>query len=582
VTPRRTWWTLGAVIAGAVLTRFVDLGSRFFHHDEAIHAWFARELAVSGRYHADPVYHGPLLYHLEAVVFRLAGDGELQARLVTAAFGVLLVVLLYALVRREAGTRAGLAAAALALASPTLTYYSRFNSHDILIAVFSLVLISMPFEYRRTGRAGALTWFAAAAALAISTKLNAWFVLGALAAYGIGYRAWSTRQHGTAVGSMWRAAERRQLLIAGAVAASIVAALFATTLLFYLRADPGAPLRALLSTAASVFLSGFRYWIGAHETQRLGGPFHYYLPLLLIYETPVLVMSIGATLFHMRRRALFLLVLSGILLVELVVWVVAPIGLFEALRLARWQVMLATCILLAGGWTTVSLWSAGRDFLACWVFVGTTAMLLYSFAGEKVPWLTIHVMLPWLVVSAVSFQDMWDRAAHRPGVRMTGAVIAVALVCLSARTDWIVNTRNRSNPAEPIVQIEYTPDVQRTIDAAHTRALESDARVIVRIDSAVEWPFAWYLRHARPAYGGALTPEETAPMLLGPDPPADRALEARYDRTVLPLLHWTTWMANVNDGDIAGLLRFMLRHDQWGREGSRTFSVWSRKEPGDR
>jgi len=581
MTVSRRVLAVGTVLAAAIVTRFADLGSRFFHHDEAIHAWFARELAVSGHYHADPVYHGPLLYHLEALVFRTVGAGELQARLLTAGFGVALIWLLYELVRREAGTRAGLIAAALAVASPTLTYYSRFNSHDVLIAVFSVVMVAMPFEYRRTGRREAVRWFAAALALAVSTKLNAWFVIGSLVAYGVCHRLWLMRQPdssrpthpvlgaGTVAGAL-------------AVAVSIVGVLFTTTFLYYWRSDTHSFLQAVVATGASVFVSGFKYWLGAHETERLGGPFHYYLPLLVIYELPVLLAAVGAIVFYARRRLRLAITLAVLVLAESSVALIVPAGVFELLRLQPWHLIMSTIVVLAGGSAIVSLWSTGRNWLACWVFVGVMQTLLYSLAGEKVPWLTVHVMLPWVVVSAVWLDDAWARYGGHTMLRAAGVTALLLLAVLSIRTNWIVNTRNRSNPAEPLVQIEYTPDVQTTIDAALALARRSDEPVVVRIDPAVQWPFAWYLRTARPMYGGPLTAGETAPMLIGPPDSADSALTDRYQRAELPLIHWTSWIADVNRQDFRGLIRFMIKRDRWGREGFRSFTVWTRRDQDDR
>src|SRR6185436_20976778 len=92
------------LLACAVLTRFADLGTRFFTHDEAIHATFAAQLAGGRGYHYDPVFHGPLLYHLEAAVFRVFGEGDYQARVPAAAFGVLVVVLLFRVLAPRLGT----------------------------------------------------------------------------------------------------------------------------------------------------------------------------------------------------------------------------------------------------------------------------------------------------------------------------------------------------------------------------------------------------------------------------------------------------------------------------------------------
>ena len=49
----------------------VGLGERSFHHDEAIHAKLSYDLAFAKSYRYDPTYHGPLLYYLTALTYRV-------------------------------------------------------------------------------------------------------------------------------------------------------------------------------------------------------------------------------------------------------------------------------------------------------------------------------------------------------------------------------------------------------------------------------------------------------------------------------------------------------------------------------
>ena len=52
---------------GAVLTRFWDLGLRAMSHDEAQHAIYSFYLYDTGNYQHDPLLHGPLLFHVNAL-----------------------------------------------------------------------------------------------------------------------------------------------------------------------------------------------------------------------------------------------------------------------------------------------------------------------------------------------------------------------------------------------------------------------------------------------------------------------------------------------------------------------------------
>ncbi|MGB4196567.1 MAG: TIGR03663 family protein, partial [Methanoculleus sp.] len=78
------------IFLAAVALRFYALDLKLFHHDEAVHAWFAYNLLTDGTYIYDPMYHGPFLYYVTAGVFSLLGDSDLTGRLLPALFGSLL------------------------------------------------------------------------------------------------------------------------------------------------------------------------------------------------------------------------------------------------------------------------------------------------------------------------------------------------------------------------------------------------------------------------------------------------------------------------------------------------------------
>ena len=573
--------SVGAACLGvaAAITRCADLGTRLFHHDESIHAWYSSQLARGFGYHYDPVFHGPLLYHLEANVFLVAGYGEVQARTVTAVFGVALVALIVFLLRHRLGDRAALLAGSLALVSPTLCYYARFNSHDMLIAVFTLVMAAAPFEFWRTGRQRHLMWGAMAAGLAISTKLNAYFVIVSLALYAVGFVLFC-RVRGQPSGiTAFLRARSRDVVAAAVLCASVVALLHVSTFVYYLGQSHSLA-AAARGTLAAIFVAGFAHWAEMHRVQRLGGPFHFYLPLLVIYEPLVLAAGVAGLVSFMRRRVVFAAVSAAVLGVEWLALSIVPGAgsvLAAWLRMQPWHLLLASMCALSCAWTVVSLWIDGRPFVGCWVFLGLVQFLLYSYAGEKVPWLAVHVVLPWLIVAAVFMTDVWLAV---PGVRgrLLLALAALALAAVSVHASWVLNTRNRSNVAEPMVQLEYGSDVGTAIKWAVDLAHRVTEPVVVRMEPAVQWPFAWYLERSRPAYGDRLTASETAPMLIAQNGPFDAVLETRYEKRPLVYSRWSWWIENVGRGDWRGLLRFTLYHDRWGREDSAGFIVWFRKD----
>ncbi|MDZ7728224.1 MAG: TIGR03663 family protein [Dehalococcoidia bacterium] len=148
--------------------RFWDLGANALHHDESIHAQWSWDLA-RGQYTHNPIFHGPLYYHVQAFVFWVLGASDYTARASAAIFGMVLVGLPL-LLRRHLGALGSIAAVAFIAFSPTIVYYSRFMREDIYMAVFILLMAAAMWRYMDTGRDRWLVVFALALAGAFATK----------------------------------------------------------------------------------------------------------------------------------------------------------------------------------------------------------------------------------------------------------------------------------------------------------------------------------------------------------------------------------------------------------------------------
>lgn len=130
----------------AVLTRFVDLGTRVMSHDESLHVKFAWDLYKNGNFAHTPLMHGPLLFHTTAFFYLLFGDTDFSGRLYAAIIGTL-VVMIPLLFRRWLGRKGALLVSVMFLFSPLLMYYSRYIRHDMPAIFFSLLMIWAVFQY---------------------------------------------------------------------------------------------------------------------------------------------------------------------------------------------------------------------------------------------------------------------------------------------------------------------------------------------------------------------------------------------------------------------------------------------------
>ena len=564
------WLGLAAV---AALARLWRLGERVMSHDESLHAYYSWVLATTGGYEHDPALHGPLLYHVDALVFLLFGATDTTARLLAAFAGVAAVAMLRAF-RPWLGRGGALAAAAIIAIDPTHLFYSRYIRNDALIVLFSLlwVLAMLRYMERRQRRWLALLtvamalsfackevafiqgWIFGLFALALAMRrslpppiraaagdlavLMATLVLPFAAGAWHVFAGWPVPDDGSAL------ALRRGLLTAAALA---LASLLLAVAWFSRRAAPhgGAPgLRAwaacmlgfwgfalLLFTGLGTrprggFLSGvvgsLGYWLGQHEVNRGSQPWFYYLLLAALYELVPVALALAGAIWLWRRR--------------------------REPAVADWP--------LLGGRAAEVAPALGRGlFLELCLWWGISAWTAYSLAGERMPWLLIHPMLPlyllagWFLALLVS--GIPRRLREEPRARslvVAGALLPVALIgvtALPAPTDaaallrWTMRAGvaiglgafaiRRARPGgarlllvgaaltglvwtarvatqaafvrhdqatEPLVYAHGAPDVKAVMRELEMISLRTvgERQLPVAFHADASWPFVWYLR----------------------------------------------------------------------------------------
>ncbi|HVS10880.1 MAG TPA: flippase activity-associated protein Agl23, partial [Planctomycetota bacterium] len=465
-------WAFWLVLLGvSVALRLFDLGSRVMSHDESIHAFYAFELLRKGTYVHDPVYHGPLLYHLNALVFFFLGASDATARVSSALAGVGLVAACW-LWRPFLGRAGAFAAALLVALSPTLLFYSRQVWMDIHVALFTLVWIYGAFRYLATRGRRWLALVTLAMALAFAAKevsfifgaiLGAWLLVEAFAsrradparaaaagdlavlmlglvlpfASGAGYLAfgWNVRSlhaagtalviaHFVAAGLLvWLWIKARGRLLGPGLSSEersrsvglrlrdwaalttlywSVALLLFTTFLTNLRGG-----------LASGIVGSLGYWLTQQEVARGSQPWFYYLMLGALYDlAPLLVGGIAffAAAARLRRP----------------LWDPAAGDLPLTSPLPEPGRQAAT----NGSLPDRAERRAFLSFLLWWTLATWCA---YLVAGEKMPWLMTHMVLPVCLVAGwgvgrVAFAATRDRRWNGALLLVGGGLVGPALL----------------------------------------------------------------------------------------------------------------------------------------------------------
>lgn len=481
-------WVIFALIGVlSAIGHLYALDVRALHHDETLHAAFSWDIYRGNGYLHDPLLHGPFLYYITAFGYLLFGDSDFTARLTAVLFGIA-ATLLPALLRRELGRSAVLLACGYLLVSPVFLYVGRFLRHDIYAVTWELLSVVALVRYIQSERPVWHYTLAASMGLMLTTMETfylfslvmvsfvglwlvwqvaqrlVWLCAGygvALAAALVGGRAlagpiplptsaqaldvrhqpnndlgaymgkagdvlWPMLRHpsiwlglllsiafvGTLVylifvrrdsegQSAWRRAvdaapsgtlagaldriPRRQWLVAFAIAFAIYTVQYTALL-----SNPNAPNTAGLVTGVS---GSLLYWLGQHGVQRGGQPPHYYLFQLSVYEPLLLLFAplgigmVAKKLWHVRHWS-------------------TPAVRPSTMALQRQQMFVPALL----AW-----WSIG-------------AVLIYSWAGEKMPWLTIHIVVPLALLSAWAFVQIWQWVtAQRHKRRMLALTVLTTL-----------------------------------------------------------------------------------------------------------------------------------------------------------
>lgn len=257
------------------------------------------------------------------------------------------------------------------------------------------------------------------------------------------------------------------------------------------------------------------YWIGQHRIERIAGPFLYYTPLLGIYELPIVVIGLAGIVSLLARRR----------------------------RLTSFLIY----------WTAAS-------FLA------------YSYAGEKVPWLILHILLPLVLVGA-AFVHRLVSPARAPRARRI-ALVAVALGALwSLRTTIQLNFEHDPDPVEPLIFVQTSREVRTVIDRIDeiSSRLGAGNSLEIVIEDDCTWPLCWYLRRrSHLSYPMEITEAEAgAPIVIAALENADqvtRELGRRYIAERYKLREW--WNPEIGDRSLRALWRFFFYREPLSPLGS--------------
>ena len=273
----------------AIITRLHMLGERLPHHDEGVFGWDILEMAWGREYYYDSELHGPFLFQITAIVFRVLGDSEFTLRLMQALFGIATVALSFKL-RKWVGTAGMLTTAAFITLTPSITYYSRMAFHETFYQFFLLAMILSWFEYGQSHKNKYFYLSAFCLAMLFCIKEMAWITSGILGLYAV---IWIVRK------ALTEKIETPIKVPPGTfrtIFTGVVIILFTITILYtsFFRT----PENLSIALKEQLFFNIQK----THERTGHNKPWTYYPSVMLEYEPVVLIAGLLGALISVRRR----------------------------------------------------------------------------------------------------------------------------------------------------------------------------------------------------------------------------------------------------------------------------------------
>ncbi len=269
--------------------------------------------------------------------------------------------------RREMGRVAALAAAALFAVSPSFLYFSRFIRNDIYMAGWAMMIVIGLFGYLRERKAPYLYLLSVGTAFSFATKETVYITGFAFALFLILEALVARIRHRTS--ALWTILSTPRPRDWAIVIVLFLAIEVVLYTTFFTN-----PKGLITGTWGAL-----SYWLSQHGVQRGGQPWFYYLMLIPLYEYLAVIAALGGMVFVTIKKQ----------------WL--------RLNLFTW-------------------------FCIAWLLITT---VVYSWAGEKMPWLDLHLAQPLILLAALTIAGLLKRANRDMFVRQPG-LLALAFAGLLA------------------------------------------------------------------------------------------------------------------------------------------------------
>jgi sugar lactone lactonase YvrE len=232
-------------------------------------------------------------------------------------------------------------------------------------------------------------------------------------------------------------------------------------------------------------------------------------------------------------------------------------------------------------------------FFGFLVFWTIASLVIYGWAREKVPWLTVHPLLPITVLAAIGLADLWrDRKEKRPRIALAivGLLLAVNTsgMLLACFRYGAYDVEKDPGHAEIIAYVQTTHDLVRALAPLEkARQRVPSGQPVITVAGEATWPLTWYLRDTQTKWVGRI--EDASTPIVVADWNAEgglqKQLSERYNAKRVPIRAW--WFPDriqptaekpLARPTLSDSVRWWLFHEIWSPIGSQDAMIYVRKD----
>lgn len=582
------WFMTLAIVVVGIMLRFVDLGDKPYHHDEAIfgmYAFYHFDNPVSGYYKYIPMLNGPLLFHLQAQIFKFFGATDFTGRLIPAFLGSAMIFIPF-MFRKKIAPGLFLLIISLISFSPVFIYYSRFLRHEYLViscyAFFLYFLIQKPsgLKFFIIPFLFWLHWCIKENVYVFTAIIIGFVIFNYLIVY---YKNnfLKDKTITTFASTYFKINQTKQWwwLASGFLVGLGVFYLLYSNFGVYNK-----------GFADGLYREGFSYWLNQHNEERIKGPFAIHFMMMNWYELCAFIYICFAFItqvvkYYSKPQKYILLYFIVIMTCISLIFSgsLLEFSLFKDFFKLKFSLdifLFFLYIFIALVHTGILIWHKLKmEGFLFYLFIAH--FFTYSYLGEKVPWLVLYPLFFGLIYATHVYykEEIWQKYLDWK-VNNTIALSSILLIISMSSNLYQairLNFYRSSNIEEYIIQVHpvaaYKDALNHILETIKLKKFPTPPSILMLDDAT--WISTWYFKHARlpTAFTKETKPLDQNDIILSKDP-ALPVLET-HNKIEVDYSGW--WVPDYQQFNPINFYAYAFNHHAWSVSGLMKYYIYTRK-----